>query len=714
MAARSYVVVLDDHRPGARRRGIPPRDNTAVGLAEYDSDRVAATPADRAPVDRAPVDRTSAGHTLAGLSSGGSADRASVGLAPAKPSAPDLDMPDLDTSGLDMPGLDVLGVDALGFGGVELGGAESRSGLDASGFRASGRARRVGRHADRRLLAVWCRDWSVVAAGAVLGFPVVDAVAVLAANRIVACSTAARAEGIRRGMRRRDAQSRCPELTIVEHDPDRDARLFEPVAAAVEELAPGVEVIRPGLVAAVARGPVGYFGGAEAAAERIVDHVAALAGVECQVGIADGLFAATLAAHRARIVAPGEAGAFLAPLGINELAGSADGPDRVELVDLLRRLGIKTLGAFAAVPERDVSSRFGGAAVAAHRLASGRAERPVDRRRPPPDLTVTTELDPPADRVDAAAFAARTAATRLYANLVAHGLACTRLSILIRTEAGEERERVWRCAEPLDLKGITDRVRWQLDGWLRGGHHNPGHHNPGHHNPDHDDPGHHDPGHRTRDQNGNTAHPSGRITWERPTSAITELRLAPAEVVDGRTLQSGLWSDTETASDEASERAGRALVHVQGLLGPEGVYTAVLGGGRGPGERVRLIPWGDERVPAADPAAPWPGRLPEPSPALLPTDPMPVAVLDDRGAEIGVTGDHLLTGTPHRAAIGGGTPREVLGWAGPWPVVERWWEPDDSRRAARLQVVVADRDSGRSAFLLLREGGRWRVEGKYD
>ena len=39
---------------------------------------------------------------------------------------------------------------------------------------------------------------------------------------------------------------------------------------AVEEVAVGVEVIRPGACAMAARGPARYFGGEEAAAERIV------------------------------------------------------------------------------------------------------------------------------------------------------------------------------------------------------------------------------------------------------------------------------------------------------------------------------------------------------------------------------------------------------------------------------------------------------------
>jgi protein ImuB len=606
---------------------------------------------------------------------------------------------------------------------------------------------------ETRLLVVWCPDWAAVSAAAVAGLPPHTPVAVVAANRVVACSTPARAEGIRLGTRRRDAQSRCPQLVVFEPDPDRDARLFEPVAAAVEELAPGVEVVRPGVVAVPARGPVGYFGGAERAAERLIDQVAAHAGVECQVGVADGLFAALLAARRGVIVPPGGTPEFLAPLSVGELDQPADrfGPvrsdgridrtDRSELVDLLRRLGIRTLGAFAALTEREVGTRLGGAAILAHRLASGRADRPLDRRRPPPDLAVDVVLDPPADRVDAAAFAAKTAAQRLYTGLAAHGLACTRLAIHIQTEAGERRDRVWRCAEPLTLSGIVDRVRWQLDGWLRLARQA--------NQPSTDQPDINRPNTERLSAEGlgaeglSTGRPSAEgSSTERPsadlldpaqppwlvdqaprtpvvdyqaglpTAGVCLLRLVPEEVIDGQALQSGLWFGEADPSAE-TERAGRALVRVQGLLGPEGVCTAVLGGGRGPGDQVRLVPWGDERVPAADPEPPWPGRLPRPSPTVVPTKEVQALVTDTDGGEVGVTGRHLLTGMPERVVVEGIEQSRVHGWAGPWPVVERWWDTGP-RRAVRLQLVLgSDEDDTETGVLLLREDGRWLLEGMY-
>src|SRR4051812_13262543 len=120
-----------------------------------------------------------------------------------------------------------------------------------------------------RTLVVWCPDWPVVAAGLTAD----DAVAIVHANRVMACSAAARAEGVRRGLRRREAQGRCPGLVVVEHDPGGAARAFEPVVAAVEALAPGVEIVRPGVCAVGTRGPSRYFGGDEALSEKVMGAV---------------------------------------------------------------------------------------------------------------------------------------------------------------------------------------------------------------------------------------------------------------------------------------------------------------------------------------------------------------------------------------------------------------------------------------------------------
>ncbi|WP_433386657.1 DNA polymerase Y family protein [Micromonospora sp. KLBMP9576] len=514
-----------------------------------------------------------------------------------------------------------------------------------------------------RTLLLWCPDWPVLAAEIVDGVPATDPVAVLHANRVVACSERARAEGVRRGLRKREAQGRCPQLTAVEHDPGRDARAFEPVLAAVEELVAGVEVVRPGACAVAARGPGRHLGGEEMAAERIIEHVAQTCAVESQVGIADGVFAAGLAAREGRVVPPGGTPGFLADLPVEALG-------RPALTDLLRRLGVRTLGDFAALPAGDVLARFGFDAALAHRLAAGRDHRPLVVREPPVDLAVTADHDEPLDRVDAAAFAARALAERLHDRLAAHGLACTRLGIEAVTAHGQELHRVWRHDGLLTAAAIADRVRWQLDGWL----------------------------------SGSTGRAGTRPT--RPTAGIIRLRLVPDGVIAQAGLQPGLWGET----GEDRERAHRALSRVQGLLGPEAVVTAVLGGGRTPADQVRLVPWGDERLPARPAAPPWPGRLPPPAPAVVLPDPLAALVHDADGEPVAVSARLQVSAEPARLTVGAARPVGIVGWAGPWPVDERWWAPAEARRRARFQVSLADG----TALLLAVEAGRWLVEAIYD
>ncbi|MGE5829778.1 MAG: DNA polymerase Y family protein [Micromonosporaceae bacterium] len=525
-----------------------------------------------------------------------------------------------------------------------------------------------------RTLLVWCPDWPVLAAGLAEGVDVHGPVVVLHANRVLACSPAARAEGVRRGLRKREAQGRCPQLVVVEHDPARDARVFESVVAAVEELAPGVEVIRPGACALAARGPSSYYGSEAAAVERLVEQVALGCGVEAQAGVADGVFAALLAARAGLIVPPGRTPEFLAGMDISTI-------DRPDLADLLRRLGVRTLADFAALPAGDVLARFGFDAAYVHRLAAGVDERPLAVRKPPPDLTVTEEYDPPLDRVDMAAFAARALAERLHARLAGHGLAATRLGIEARTAAGEELHRMWRHDGLLDAAGIADRLRWQLDGWL-------------------------------------TAARIGthRSTVDRPTAGIDRLRLVPDGVVRHAGLRSGLWGEI----GEADERAHRALVRVQGLLGPDSVFTAVLGGGRDYADRVRLVPWGDERSPRRpggdersprrEPVPPWPGRLPAPAPAVVLVEPVPAVVRVVDGSPVSVDERLAMSGPPAWVATGRQPASEVTSWAGPWPIEERWWAPAEARQVCRLQVCLAD---GRTLLLAL-SSGIWTVEASYD
>ena len=180
---------------------------------------------------------------------------------------------------------------------------------------------------------------------------------------------------------------------------------FDQVLTAVTAFCPAVEAVEPGICAFGARGPARYFGGETALAGRITAAVADL-GVQAQVGVADGLFAARLAAGTARgslgpppqaaspagpsprasttrsalVIPPGRTAEFLAGQPVSVLAGQD--PAGQDLVGLLNRLGLRTLGDLAALPVGDVASRFGAAGETAHRLAHGLGSRPLAVRPP--------------------------------------------------------------------------------------------------------------------------------------------------------------------------------------------------------------------------------------------------------------------------------------------------------------------------------------------
>ena len=127
-----------------------------------------------------------------------------------------------------------------------------------------------------RTTVLWVPDWPVVAAATSETVPPHVPTAVHDGRQLTAVSALARAEGVRRGMRRRQAQGVCPELVLLPADDARDVRLFEPVAAAAETVVAGIEVVRAGMLLLPAGGASRYHGSEDALAEKLIDAVAAV------------------------------------------------------------------------------------------------------------------------------------------------------------------------------------------------------------------------------------------------------------------------------------------------------------------------------------------------------------------------------------------------------------------------------------------------------
>ncbi|WP_210481452.1 DNA polymerase Y family protein [Naasia sp. SYSU D00948] len=510
-----------------------------------------------------------------------------------------------------------------------------------------------------RTLVLWCPDWPVRAAARAAGLPADAPLALTDRGDVFACSAPARAEGVRRGLRIREAQSRCAALVALPYDPALDARAFDPVLDGVEELMPGVQVLRPGTAALRMQGPARYYGGEDAAARELLACLERLGVADARIGIADGPFAAEQAARRSgpdrvRIVPEGGSPAFLAPLPVTILGL----PD---LAVLLRRLGLPTLGAFAALPELEVRNRFGPDGAAAHRLAAGLDGRRVVPRIPPDELDVAVDFEPPLDRIDQATFGFRAAADRFLERLRGLGLVCTAIRVEITTERGELSERNWLHPRSFTPAEVVDRVRWQLQG-------------------------------------------TGAVDSGLG-SPLTRIRVLPESVDAAAGHEEGLWG---AAPDE---RIHHGLSRVQSMLGHEAVLTATIGGGRMLADRQVLVPWGDRGSVPRPADRPWPGALPGLPPATVFRDRRMCTVLAPDGAPVSVDERGVLSGPPARfAAPNTGHARPVRAWTGPWTVEERWWDPEQGRRLSRFQVV----DDDGEAWLLVLEGDSWWAEARYD
>ena len=459
----------------------------------------------------------------------------------------------------------------------------------------------------------------------------------------------------------------------------------ELVAAALEQFTPLAEALRPGLHVFGARGPSRYFGGEKAVAERVVRAIADAvpSAPRAGVGVADGLFAAGLAARVAAastavvVVPPRHSQPFLADLPLTSLADQISplhGEDGTEaLLDVLWRLGMRTMGDLAALNEADVLGRFGWPGLLAHRLTRGLDDRALQAEATGDSASVEAEIDPPADRIETVAFMSRAMADGMVARLARDGLDCVSIGIEAESDSGHASRRRWRHELRFSAADIVDRVRWQLEGWYR--------------------------------------------SPERPTGPVTLIRITPCVTAPADGRQLGMWG----ARSEADERATKALARVQGLLGAEAVTVPRLDGGRRPADIGRRVPLFDTAAEAqASPKkakkkakaaeAPWPGRLPAPSPAVVLAQPEPITVTDCMGTPVTVGGRGEASAAPQLLTDSAGRSRTVTAWAGPWPLDERWWRPSARRRQARFQIIL---DDG-SAHLCALEAGRWWREATYD
>ena len=211
-------------------------------------------------------------------------------------------------------------------------------------------------------------------------------------------SSLARHAGVKPGMTVSQAIGLCHTLRLIEPDPVHYDDYFARFLAALNEISPVIESGELGLAYVGTDGLEGIFGEPKKILAAIHQTVGPSDRPTVRLGFGLGKFTAWVAASRAK---PGEA--IIVSLGA-EKAFLASQPISVLPLDSathrrLRQLGIRTLGALAALPEEAVTAQFGAMGRRLWRLAAGYIAEPVEGRiAPEPIVAALTFFTPVGER----------------------------------------------------------------------------------------------------------------------------------------------------------------------------------------------------------------------------------------------------------------------------------------------------------------------------
>jgi protein ImuB len=240
----------------------------------------------------------------------------------------------------------------------------------------------------------------------------------------------------------RQAEHLCPHATLLTADPIEADRLRERIAAALYDLAPCIEVRVEGIAWLDLEGVPSPSESIREARRRLRTAI----GREPRLGLAPGPFSARLAALRARpgrLLKIDDARAFLAPLPTRELSLDDEQMERLDL------LGLRTLGAVAAIGPRELESQLGREGRRAVLLARGLEPDQLTPWQPPMFTTAQRQFEPPVQDREALLFVARALCGDLAEELGLRGAGAKQMRVRLISEGGDVEARESIVRHPL-------------------------------------------------------------------------------------------------------------------------------------------------------------------------------------------------------------------------------------------------------------------------
>jgi protein ImuB len=276
-------------------------------------------------------------------------------------------------------------------------------------------------------------------------------------EHVIAASEEAAAFGVMPGMPLRQAEHLCPSATFLPPHSEAAIHLGELIASALYDLAPVVEARVEGIAwldLAAVPSPAGSI---REARRRLLAAI----GREPRLGLAPGPFAARLAAARARtgrLLRIDDARSFLSALSARELALDEEQMERLDL------LGLRTLGAVAAIGPRELESQLGREGRHAVLLARGLEPDQLTPWRPPLFTSAHRQFEPPVEDREALLFVARALCDDLAEELGLRGAGAKQVRVRLLFEEGEAEVRESLVRHPLSS---TAELLGLLGSWIK-------------------------------------------------------------------------------------------------------------------------------------------------------------------------------------------------------------------------------------------------------
>ena len=259
-------------------------------------------------------------------------------------------------------------------------------------------------------------------------------------NLVMTSSYAARAYGIRPGMRLAEAARRCPHAIFRRGDAQAANRLREETAEVLLRHSPAVEISSIDDFFVDLTGTTRLSGDAFEAATRIREEVRREVGLPLTIGLATNKTLARLAGKLAKPsgvaeVLPGHERAFLAHLPVSELSGVGHTTSA-----LLERFAVRTIGDLALASREVLFATFGRLGLVLHERARGRDEDPVETtcaqaedggliHRPPRSIRRDSTFEPEVARREAVEAMLCYLVERAAHRLRSHGLVCRSVEV---------------------------------------------------------------------------------------------------------------------------------------------------------------------------------------------------------------------------------------------------------------------------------------------